>query len=227
MKIKKITKSVFFQKILGFIIYIYIVLCYKTSKWSVVDFNKQKHNHSTIYCFWHGRLAMAAYSYYKKSGMNVLISPHSDGEIIKNTMSHFNFATISGSSKKNSVLSLKHIIKKLNNNENVAITPDGPKGPAHKINSNIIEISRITKAPIMPIAFSMSRNIILNSWDSFMLPFPFSKGVLIYGELITVPTASTITEREDLKAKLALKLTEITLIADDMVNNKKSRTGNK
>jgi lysophospholipid acyltransferase (LPLAT)-like uncharacterized protein len=214
MKLKKITKSVFFRKILGLLIYLYIVFCYKTSRWSVIDLSNTKHDSPTIYAFWHGRLAMMPYLGPKNRQMNVLISNHSDGDIIKIAMSYFKFATISGSSKKNSFTALKQIIKKLQNNENISITPDGPRGPSRKINSSIIDIARMTKSPIIPMIFSISRNIILNSWDSFMVPLPFSKGVLIYGEKITVPENADHAKTEELKEKLALGLDKITTMAD-------------
>jgi lysophospholipid acyltransferase (LPLAT)-like uncharacterized protein len=222
MKLKKITKSVFFRKILGLLIYLYIVFCYKTSKWSIVDLSNTKHDFPAIYAFWHGRLAMMPYLGRKNRKMNVLISTHSDGEIIKNAMSYFNFSTIGGSSKKNSFSALKQIIKKLQNNENISITPDGPRGPSRQINSNVIDIARITKTPIIPMIFSISRNIILNSWDNFMVPLPFSKGILIYGDAIEVPEDADLAEKERLKEKLALGLDKITIMADSIINSKKS-----
>ena len=100
MKLKAITKLGFFRKILGLISYLYIVLCYKTSRCYVVNDNQEKIDSAAIYAFWHGRLAMMPYLCPKDRKMNVLISSHSDGDIIKIAMSYFKFATISGSSKK-------------------------------------------------------------------------------------------------------------------------------
>ncbi len=214
---KRITKSAFFRKILGFLAYLYIVFCYKTTSWVTVNFDLQEENtinDAVIYAFWHGRLAMMPYVRKHHKKMNVLISNHSDGQIIKNAMSHFNFNTISGSSQKNSFAAIKKIISALKNHEYVAITPDGSRGPAQEINSNIIEIAKITQVPIIPMIFSISSCIILRSWDSFMLPLPFSKGVFVYGKSITIPKTASKEEISSYKDDLGKALNSITLHAD-------------
>jgi lysophospholipid acyltransferase (LPLAT)-like uncharacterized protein len=136
MQLKKITKSRLARFFLGWFAYAYIQLSYKTSNWRII-YPKTPLNDivvkSAIFAFWHGRLAAMPYLCPPTIAMNILISSHSDGEIIKNAMSHFGFKTISGSTKKKSTQALRHIIKKLTEGENIAITPDGSRGHGCKL----------------------------------------------------------------------------------------------
>jgi lysophospholipid acyltransferase (LPLAT)-like uncharacterized protein len=149
--------------------------------------------------------------------MNVLISGHRDGDMIARVISHFNFATISGSSSKNSRVALREILSKIKSKEDIAITPDGPRGPACKINSNIIGIARMTGVPIIPMSFSCARHYRFRSWDRFMLPKIWGKGVLVYGRPIYVAKDSSAEEISKLEQELELEMNSITAKADLLV----------
>jgi lysophospholipid acyltransferase (LPLAT)-like uncharacterized protein len=87
-----------------------------------------------------------------------------------------------------------------------------------QINSNILDIARITNKPIIPISFSSNKNYCFNSWDRFMLPMPFASGVLIYGEPIIVSKDASLDEIENLKQQLKSELNKITYEADILTN---------
>ncbi|MFN3822022.1 MAG: lysophospholipid acyltransferase family protein, partial [bacterium] len=69
----------------------------------------------------------------------------------------------------------------------VAIFPDGPTGPRHQLKEGVIQLAKRSGAPILPISYSARPAKIFNSWDQFMVMLPFSRGVLIIGEPITIP----------------------------------------
>ena len=71
------------------------------------------------------------------------------------------------------------MIKAIENGESIAITPDGPKGPKEIVKDGIIKLAQTTGAPIVPLFWKVKNHKLLNSWDNFIIPFPFSKGVYI------------------------------------------------
>ena len=81
--------------------------------------------------------------------------------------------------KKKGVSAFIKMIKAIENGESIAITPDGPKGPKEIVKDGIIKLAQTTGAPIVPLFWKVKNHKLLNSWDNFIIPFPFSKGVLI------------------------------------------------
>ena len=224
MYLKKIVKSSVFKHSFGWLASIYIKLVYKTGSWQIImpplTSDRPNFEQQAIFAFWHGRLLMMPYLKANNRQMNVIISSHSDGEIIKNAMQYFKIDAISGSSQKKSTFVLRQILKKLKLFENISITPDGSRGPNRQINSNIIDIAKIAKVPIIPMSFSAKKCYSFNSWDRFMLAFPFSEGVFIYGKPITVPANADQLEISRLKQILANELNAITLKADNIMGIK-------
>ncbi len=107
-----------------------------------------------IVCFWHGRLLMMPFGNRRGKG-KVLISRHRDGEFIARVMEYFDLGAIRGSYRKEgSVSSLREIISDLRKGYDVAITPDGPKGPRYKVKQGIVELAKLTGKSIVPVTYS-------------------------------------------------------------------------
>ena len=128
-----------------------------------------------LFAFWHARLLMMPMLRPPGRKMNVLISTHRDGELISRAMNNFGFETIRGSSTRGGSSAAIKAVKALQLGENVAITPDGPKGPAQKIQGGIIDIAAMSNVPIIAITSSASRNKRMRSWDRFMVSLPFGR----------------------------------------------------
>jgi lysophospholipid acyltransferase (LPLAT)-like uncharacterized protein len=111
---------------------------------------------NVIVCFWHGRLLMMPFANTRGKG-KVLISRHRDGEFIARVMKYFNLGTIRGSYRKGTVSSLREIIHDLKAGYDVAITPDGPKGPRFKVKAGIVELAKLTGKPIVPLTYGASK----------------------------------------------------------------------
>lgn len=110
-----------------------------------------------IVCFWHGRLLMMPFA-KESGGGKVLISRHRDGELIARIIRFFNLGSIRGSYRKEGgVSSLRTILQDLKHNVDVAITPDGPKGPRHKVKQGIIELARLSGKAIVPVSYGASK----------------------------------------------------------------------
>ncbi len=181
-------------------------------------------NKPLIICFWHGRIYPIAFLSKKKKNFSAIISRHNDGEIIARTIAKFGFGAIRGSTNRlpsedktaknrggSSVL--KATLKALKSGENVAITPDGPKGPARKVRSNFFALASRTDAIIIPVSFSCSSAIKFSSWDSFIFPLPFSKITIIFGEKI-VYDENIFKNEIDFSKRIEDELNRITDEAD-------------
>lgn len=96
----------------------------------------------------------------------------------------------------------------------MAIAPDGPRGPRFKVQTGIIQLARISGRPIIPFTFSAFPRKEFNSWDRFIIPFPFSRGVFVWGEPIWVDHAASAAEVEEKALLLEKILQELTDVAD-------------
>lgn len=140
--------------------YLFIRFLEKTMRISYWDFENiwkdWQDNKKCILAFWHGRLMMMPLM-YKGSGITVLVSQHKDGELVSRTMKRFNIDSVRGSSTRGWFRGIKGLLKDARKGRDLAITPDGPKGPRYKAQSGIINIAKNTGFPIFPIAFSASK----------------------------------------------------------------------
>lgn len=105
-----------------------------------------------IVCFWHGRLLMMPFA-KKGGGGKVLISRHRDGEFIARIVNYFGIGTVRGSYRKGSVSSLREILHDLKDNIDIAITPDGPKGPRFTVKKGIVELARLSGKALLPVSY--------------------------------------------------------------------------
>ena len=172
-----------------------------------------------ILVFWHGRLLMISHSYEGKK-VGFLASTHRDGQVVGKALQQFGFHMILGSTTRQGFSAFKNMFRALQNGSDVAVTPDGPKGPLQKAQIGVIELSRITGRPIVPVTFSASKKIVFNSWDRFVLPYPFSRGVFIWGEPIHVDPKGDRTHLEEKRLLLEGRLNEITEQADHFFEKK-------
>ncbi len=150
--------------------------------------NKKVYNYKTpaskdafVLAMWHGQLLFQALNYraYKPSGtVKVIVSEHRDGEAIRKIVKHLGVGDIQGSSTRGGAKALIKAIKSIKDGIDVAITPDGPKGPVHTISDGIVAIAQKTKAKIICCSIAPSKYWQFNSWDSFLMPKPF--GTIVY-----------------------------------------------
>jgi lysophospholipid acyltransferase (LPLAT)-like uncharacterized protein len=166
-----------------------------------------------IGAFWHGRLLMMPLGYGGKQ-LSFLVSPHRDGQIIGGSLKKFGFRPIFGSSFKGGSAALKEMVKAIQNGSDIAIVPDGPRGPRHRLQFGVIELARRTGNPILPLSFSASKKKIFKTWDRFLLPYPFSKGVFIWGDPIYVNHDGSQDDLEKMRLLVERRLNELTEEAD-------------
>ena len=169
----------------------YIRFVHWSGDWKIIGgeqpAKKARANEPFIIAFWHGRLLMIPFSERIHWPVSMLISSHRDGQLIAKIVKPFNIDTIAGSTSKGGASALRSLARTLKNGGLVGITPDGPRGPRMRASDGIIAMARISGAPIYTISYSAKRGRVLGSWDRFLLPFPFSRGVFVWSGPIDVP----------------------------------------
>ena len=169
-----------------------------------------------IVCFWHGRLLAMPFA-YKGSRAKVLISRHGDGEFIARVIKYFGLGAVRGSYRKASVSSIREILAELKQGTIVGITPDGPKGPRYRIKEGIVELAKLAQRPILPVAYGADRKKVFASWDRFVLPYPFSRILFLWGDPVYVPRDASGGVVEEIRRELENALVSLTEAADRMV----------
>ncbi len=163
-----------------------------------------------IFCFWHGRLLMVPKITPKGRMLKALVSQHSDGELIARAIEELGMHTIRGSSSKGARAALRAMLDQLEAGSNIAITPDGPRGPFQVAAPGAAQLAKLSGKPIIPASFGTSRGKQLESWDKFVVAWPFSRITYIIGAPLTFEALDTqvVTDMtEALQAEL-IRLTE-------------------
>jgi lysophospholipid acyltransferase (LPLAT)-like uncharacterized protein len=163
--------------------------------------------------FWHGRLLMMP-RIYKGKKLSFLVSPHRDGQIVGRALKRFGFHAILGSTNRRGFSAFKQMLRANREGSDIALVPDGPKGPRYQVQIGVIELAKLTGRPVVPVTFSSSKRILFKTWDQFLLPYPFSRGVFIWGEPVHVDPKGDRTHLEERRALLERRLNELTEKAD-------------
>ena len=136
--------------------------------------------HSFIFSLWHGHLLPLLW-YHRDQGVVVLISEHRDGELVARAASSLGFGLIRGSTTRGAGRALISIVRVLQAGGEVAITPDGPRGPAAKFAPGALVAAHRSDSFILPVVAVADRAWRLKSWDRFLIPKPFARVTIAYG----------------------------------------------
>ena len=161
----------------------YVLLVKWTSK---LDRPKPPLDAPVIIALWHGRLALLHYLRHGNRSLVALISGHRDGQLISKAGWYFDIRTVSGSSNRDSIRAVRELVLLAREGHSLFLTPDGPRGPRMRVNEGIIRIARLTRLPIVPAAISTSRGVLMKTWDRFLVPLPFSRIVIRWGEPLRI-----------------------------------------
>lgn len=139
-----------------------------------------------LICAWHQQFfpAIRYYKKYQKYNPSLMISKSKDGEIIAGVVKKIRWYPVRGSSSRGGSVALHEMISRLRKFGLAAHIADGPKGPAGIVKSGVIRMAHATGAMIVPFYTSADRAWYMNSWDRFMIPKPFAKVTLRFGEMI-------------------------------------------
>lgn len=133
-----------------------------------------------VYAFWHARLLPLVFA-RRNEGITVLISTHRDGQLITRVIEHMGFTTARGSSTRGGEAGVRELVAMAAAGHDLAITPDGPRGPAEQLKPGVVQVSVLTARRAVPIATSASDAWVFRSWDRFRVPKPFARVRIAYG----------------------------------------------
>ena len=220
--IKRFSKTNFGQKFIGFLFYSITNLVCKSIRWTYIVENEKSNifdnDQEYIFCCWHNKLFLGPHLLPRNRVINALQSSHSDGMITSVAFQYLGMKVILGSSKKGGMQAFRKMVKCIQSGESVAITPDGPKGPKEVVKEGIIKLAQITQKPIIPLVWSTNRFKVFNSWDNFVLPFPFSKGFYSFGNPIYVEKKMNEDEIKKATKKLQNEIKRLTELVYNKTN---------
>ncbi len=165
-----------------------ILLLYNTNKWNIKGDNNYKKlinsNQSVIISIWHGRV-LTFVKHLSKKQYYAVAGTHNDAEIISRICLDIGWKVIRGSSSDKGKEAFEGIVNALNTPGSlVAMTPDGPKGPAKIPKAGVVKAAQITGAAIIPAAAHSTKHWGFTNWDTFYVPKPFGRIEIIYGDPI-------------------------------------------
>jgi lysophospholipid acyltransferase (LPLAT)-like uncharacterized protein len=128
--------------------------------------------------------------HHRDQGVAVLVSEHQDGELIARVLEWMGYGLIRGSTSRGAGRALLGLVRTLKEGNDVAVTPDGPRGPRHKVAPGAVIAANRAEAPILPTVAHVDRYWKLRTWDGFVIPKPFARITIAYGEPRNVRAAS-------------------------------------
>ena len=193
-------------RVVPFFLQLFVRFVYLTNK---KNFHHPKELKDDVYIvsFWHGELLMQPFNYQKlkpKGKVSAMISEHKDGEAITKTVEYLGIYSIRGSSTRGGTKALIGAIKELKGGDDIAITPDGPKGPRFSVADGIVAIHKKTNAKILAFNCKPSKYWQFNSWDKFVIPKPFGTIDFYISEPFSVSDLDMPEAKELIKEKLLI-----------------------
>jgi lysophospholipid acyltransferase (LPLAT)-like uncharacterized protein len=170
-----------------------------------------------IFAIWHNRLALALILYRRyvarrdrQHRLVALVSASRDGGLLAGIMEVFGVETVRGSSSRRGPQALREMVTWGRRGHDLALTPDGPRGPCYIVQEGVISTAQMTGMPIVPVTYHLNWKIRVKSWDRFQIPLPFARCTITIGDGLRVPRETNAAGREELRKHLEAKLRAIT-----------------
>jgi len=198
--------------------YLLIRLIAPTIRWRVHDpkgVADQIVGFPVIYCIWHNRLALGLPIWHrfrrlrnKTAKLAAISSASKDGAIVAGILQRFGAQPVRGSSSRRGVHAMIEMVKWGKKGYDLAVTPDGPRGPKYSVQPGIVSLAQMTGFPIFPVSYYLSRKITLKSWDNFQIPLPFSRCDIYCADLVECERG--VQDRDQAASDVREKLLAIT-----------------
>lgn len=181
------------QQLLSFLLSEWLRFCYATIRWEYENQHLAQEvwdqKGGVLLSMWHSRLSLgiAAWPSNRAQPAKAMISLSSDGEFLAKAIARLGIPAVRGSAankdkqqaSKGGTQALRDGLKQLKVGA-LALTPDGPRGPARSMAEGLPVMARISGAPVLFMGLSCKPAIRLNSWDSGLIPLPFGKGAIVW-----------------------------------------------
>jgi lysophospholipid acyltransferase (LPLAT)-like uncharacterized protein len=208
-----------YQRLAGWLIFILIQAVSVTLRYRWNDHSGHFDGESpgpVIYCVWHNRLVLSMTAYYgyvkqrnPTPGMAAMVSASKDGGFLSVILECFRVQPVRGSSSRRGPQALLELTTWAERGYDLAITPDGPRGPRYRVQEGVMSLAQVTGLPIIPFSYHLNWKIRVNSWDRFQVPLPFSRCEMNIGRPIRVPRDASDADREAIRSELERILKEL------------------
>ena len=184
------------------------------------NLNEQEESHFKdlkgpyILTLWHGRIFYLFYYLRRHPDYFLLISPSEDGDLLARLARLMGYSVIRGSSYKKAVPAARSLIKVLRRNQRIVVIADGSRGPRCVAQSGSLQLAGITGAPVFPMTFGSKNKLVLNSWDQFVIPMPFTRCNVNFASPIFLARKSIKQNIENKRLELENSLNRITQASD-------------
>ena len=168
----------------------------------------RKENKKFVLAFWHGSMLVGWFLHRpgKNEKVSALVSKSNDGEYLSTMMERWGFTMIRGSSHIGGKEAMQLMVDEVNSGSSICITPDGPRGPRHEMKMGAVRLAQKTQTPLVLVGIAMKKRKLLNSWDKFEVPMPYSKVEICYSEPIMVPEVLNGESLDEFKMQMQNRL---------------------
>jgi len=225
------------QATLSFFVYAYMRLVQRTTRWTRVGVERiepvWRSGRGAVACMWHRGVVQAVVGWSDSAQPRAMvISASPDGQFVADATERLGVDVIRGSTRKVSKRNKKkggesayrQMIAHAEAGGVVGVTPDGPRGPRMRASMGAVRLAKAAQAPLCPYAWSTRRRKVLDTWDRFMIPFPFGQGVIVWGEPIVPPDPDASPEAMEAKrAELEAAMLAISEEADRLTGHDPER----
>jgi hypothetical protein len=170
-----------------------------------------------IFAIWHNRLALClrVYGRFVQRGhpqrrLAAMVSASRDGGLLAHTLRAFGVQPVRGSSSRRGAQALLEMTSWAEDGYDLAITPDGPRGPRYRVQKGAVDLAALSGLPLIPVSYDLAWRRQLRSWDGFLVPLPFSRCRTYFGEPLVVPRGLDDAAREHFRAEFERRLLAIT-----------------
>lgn len=203
----------------GLVLGVILKLLHSSIRWEYIDnsqLSQKEENSAVIFSFWHNRIAMMPGIYRRLVQSSArrcyaLISLHGDGRLIADAIKFFGLRSVGGSSTKGGRAAVHRLVAVSKRGFDLAITPDGPRGPKYHCKGGVIAIAQMAERRVFPLGVAVDRFWRLGSWDRMIIPKPFARGIVIVGEPVMIRKDGV---RGTLRTELEEQMHEVTKRAD-------------
>jgi lysophospholipid acyltransferase (LPLAT)-like uncharacterized protein len=165
-------------------------------------------NKNYILAFWHGTMLLPWFLHGSPK-FAALISKSKDGDLLAKLLKYWKYEVVRGSSSSGGDVALGIMVDFAKNNYSVSITPDGPRGPAHKFKAGAVITAKKSRVPLVLAGIGYKKKKVLSNWDKFEVPYFFSKAKVIYSEPVFVDANLSYEETSSVIVNCGNKLNEL------------------
>jgi lysophospholipid acyltransferase (LPLAT)-like uncharacterized protein len=208
-----------YQRLAAWLIWLVVTLVASTIRYRVEDphgFMKRADLRQTIFCVWHNRLALCLKIYRlvgrvrtAAPGLAGMVSASKDGALLSAIFARFGVQPVRGSSSRRGAQALVELNSWGERGYDLAITPDGPRGPRYVLADGPIVLAQITGLPLVTASYHLNWKISLKTWDRLQIPLPFARCTVQIGKIFQVPRELTDAEREKFRQQVEAEMRAI------------------